>query len=232
MFTSACIPFRAYVRTEAMQIVNNSGGASCKPNQTLSYRNVLKQLSSLHPVLIFTPQPQYYTSEHEHSFHESISSQQQERQQQPGPDPDGEKRRTDTDSAATPNDRLENLEQVDRLAREGDNQEGGGGEAASAGGYGATAGDAYAEGEAEAVHQWVEYGTGPYPSDDGTGWLAVSAYFAYFAYLYVSVSVFVSLSLSLVDDSLCISFSSLPPLSLTHPIMPAPSLSVSGCFLN
>ena len=34
--------------------------------------------------------------------------------------------------------------------------------------------DVYAEAYAEAMRQWGEYGTGPYPSDDGTGWLGVS----------------------------------------------------------
>lgn len=58
---------------------------------------------------------------------------------------------------------------MDTLAREGADQEGGGWAEAAEGGY-----DFDAEAFADAMHQWVEYGTGPYPSDDGTGWLAVS----------------------------------------------------------
>lgn len=85
--------------------------------------------------------------------------------------------------------RMAHVKQVDGLNREEVSQEGVGGTDAAAG-YG---GDLDAEAYAEAMHQWEEYGTGPYPSDDGTGWLAVSACVA---------GISVCLPLTLVNPSL------------------------------
>lgn len=85
--------------------------------------------------------------------------------------------------------RMAHVKQVDGFNREEDSQEGVGGTDAAAG-YG---GDLDAEAYAEAMHQWGEYGTGPYPSDDGTGWLAVSACVA---------GISVCLPLTLVNPSL------------------------------
>ncbi|CAM9580319.1 unnamed protein product [Pylaiella littoralis] len=75
----------------------------------------------------------------------------------------GDESRPDAGSAALPNDQLEIPGTGDGLAGYG-NQ--GWGEGGGDDGFDTAA--AYAA----AMQQWGEYGTGPYPSDDGTGWLA------------------------------------------------------------
>lgn len=98
--------------------------------------------------------------------------QQQQQQQQPDPSQEGDEQRTDAGPAAIAEDEPENREQVDRLAGEGASYEEGMGAASSEGRTEPAAW--YSEAYADAMHQWDEYGTGPFPSDDGTGWLAVS----------------------------------------------------------
>eukprot|EP00752_Nemacystus_decipiens_P003264 g3021.t1 len=74
--------------------------------------------------------------------------------------------------------RLSDAREVDRVATQGDGQEGSGGEMdVDEEGHVALAGDSYAEAYAEAMHQWGEYGTGPFLGDDGTGWLADYDYY-------------------------------------------------------
>ncbi len=106
----------------------------------------------------------------------------------PNPDTEGGRRRLDP---ATATEQLENSgteNVIERSGGEGDGQgqgQGQGGQQERGEGEGEGEGPAEAAEDnsaydaaaaaayAEAMYQWGEYGTGPYPNDDGTDWLAV-----------------------------------------------------------
>lgn len=140
------------IRRTEVQRINLS--YSLATYQTTLRANDVFECSFCLPVYIYIT---FCESIHLSANEQQLNSPDQER---------GGEARTDTNSAALPDDQLENPEIGEGLTGYGHQAWGDGG-----GDDDFDTAAAYAA----AMQQWDEYGTGPLPSDDGTAWLAVSA---------------------------------------------------------